>query len=306
MERGLVAVLRRSGHPRAGGHPAPSLLVDAIVAKRNLGTSRDDAPGRGRSRPGLRGRRGLPRGGGDHAWTSPWVACSTRARPLPNTGVPGEVGGAGAERVLRAPAAGVFHGERAIGDRVRGGDRVATIEPCPTERRTTGPSACRSSPPSTASCGGCSTTGSSSPPGSRWATSTRGRRLSTASPSRTRRWSVAGGRARGRLSPAGGRPAVGLASAAWPAGAWPRRPSVSPSSGASQISVARGRGTVTLPSIRKSTRADGPLRCKAASTADWTSGNGRMKAASRSSGGMPVTPHISPRRAMWARRAALW
>lgn len=45
----------------------------------------------------------------------------------PDTGIPGNVGGATAERVLRAPAAGVLHVHTHIGASVRRGDVVAAI-----------------------------------------------------------------------------------------------------------------------------------------------------------------------------------
>ena len=104
----------------------PSLLVDAIVAKRNLGTHRDDAPAVVALGPGF------VAGEDCHAVVETMrghylgrVYYSGSA--IPNTGVPGEVGGAGAERVLRASRAGVFHGERAIGDRVRQGETVGVV-----------------------------------------------------------------------------------------------------------------------------------------------------------------------------------
>jgi len=49
----------------------------------------------------------------------------------PNTGVPGEVGGESARRVVRAPVAGTFRGVRAIGDLVRTGDVVALVDETP-------------------------------------------------------------------------------------------------------------------------------------------------------------------------------
>lgn len=49
----------------------------------------------------------------------------------PNTGVPGEVGGIGAERVLRAPAAGRFRSKSAIGDGVERGDVVGFVGDAP-------------------------------------------------------------------------------------------------------------------------------------------------------------------------------
>lgn len=45
----------------------------------------------------------------------------------PNTGVPGVIGGCGAERVLRAPVAGTFEPVAATGDIVEPGEVVARV-----------------------------------------------------------------------------------------------------------------------------------------------------------------------------------
>ena len=101
----------------------PDALVDAILAKKNLGTAITDAPiviGVG---PGFTvGRdchaavetmRGHSLG---RAYYAPGSA------PLPNTAIPGLIGGYTGERVLRAPADGVFTGAKRIGDAVKAGD----------------------------------------------------------------------------------------------------------------------------------------------------------------------------------------
>jgi xanthine dehydrogenase accessory factor len=44
---------------------------------------------------------------------------------IPNTGIPGEVRGFGAERVIRAPGPGIFKGSISIGEHVEKGDIVA-------------------------------------------------------------------------------------------------------------------------------------------------------------------------------------
>ncbi len=104
----------------------PPIVVDAIIAKRNTGTSRDDAPvviGLG---PGFRA------GVDVHA-----VIETNRGHRLgrvilcgeaePDTGVPAPVAGYGAERVLRAPAAGPFVGIRNIGDHVVEGEVLGYV-----------------------------------------------------------------------------------------------------------------------------------------------------------------------------------
>ncbi|MDR3784110.1 MAG: molybdenum hydroxylase, partial [Dysosmobacter sp.] len=50
---------------------------------------------------------------------------------LPNTGIPGLIGGFAGERVLRAPADGVFHQLLDIGAQVRQGDVAATVNSVP-------------------------------------------------------------------------------------------------------------------------------------------------------------------------------
>ncbi len=56
----------------------------------------------------------------------------------PDTGVPGDVGGESARRVLRAPADGIFRSVRAIGDRVRAGEVVAYVDDTPVLSRLDG------------------------------------------------------------------------------------------------------------------------------------------------------------------------
>jgi xanthine dehydrogenase accessory factor len=57
---------------------------------------------------------------------------------LPNTGVPGEVGGFAEERVLRAPGDGVLRGTREIGDRVSRDEIVAYVGDLPVAARFDG------------------------------------------------------------------------------------------------------------------------------------------------------------------------
>ncbi len=115
----------------------PDALVDAILAKRNLGTSITDAPiviGVG---------PGFTAGTDCHAvvetmrgHTLGRVLYSGSA--LPNTGVPGLIGGQSALRVLHAPASGVFEGVRRIGDVVKTGQTVGRISGVPMTSRLDG------------------------------------------------------------------------------------------------------------------------------------------------------------------------
>ena len=104
----------------------PDALVDAILAKRNLGTTIQDAPvviGVG---------PGFTAGVDCHAAVETMRGHTLgrviyQGSPLPNTNIPGLIGGFAGERVLRAPADGVFTATRAIGDRVDAGDTVGMV-----------------------------------------------------------------------------------------------------------------------------------------------------------------------------------
>ncbi|MGE5179161.1 MAG: selenium-dependent molybdenum cofactor biosynthesis protein YqeB [Bacteroidota bacterium] len=122
-EAGDVAVLI---DPGAASLPAlePVVLVDAILAKRNTGTRRAMAPfvvGLG---------PGFTAGVDVHAVVETCRGADlgrviTEGAARPDTGIPGEVGGVTAARVLRASRAGTFRALRYIGDPVRAGDPVA-------------------------------------------------------------------------------------------------------------------------------------------------------------------------------------
>ncbi len=106
----------------------PDVVVDAIIAKKNLGTTINMAPlviGVG---PGFTAGKDV------HL-----VIESMRGHNLariitdgmaqPNTGVPGNIAGFTSERVIHAPAAGYIHDVRKIGDIVQKGDEIARIYP---------------------------------------------------------------------------------------------------------------------------------------------------------------------------------
>ncbi|MCL5962135.1 MAG: selenium-dependent molybdenum cofactor biosynthesis protein YqeB [Chloroflexi bacterium] len=105
----------------------PKVVVDAIIAKRNVGTKITDAPvviGLG---------PGFTAGVDVHA-----VVETNRGHYLgrvilegsaePNTGVPGVVGGYGVERVLRGPGDGKLVPILTIGQFVRKGDLIARVD----------------------------------------------------------------------------------------------------------------------------------------------------------------------------------
>jgi len=104
----------------------PDAVVDAILAKRNLGTGITDAPvviGVG---------PGFTAGEDCHAVVETMRGHTLgraiyRGSAIPNTGIPGLIGGFAGERVLRAPADGTFHPLVEIGETVKQGDVAATV-----------------------------------------------------------------------------------------------------------------------------------------------------------------------------------
>ena len=105
----------------------PEVLVDAILAKKNLGTT-----------IGMAGLT-IALGPGFEAGKDVHYVIETmrghdlgriisKGSAMPNTGVPGIIGGYGAERVIHAPAAGVFRPRREIADEVEAGEMIGTVE----------------------------------------------------------------------------------------------------------------------------------------------------------------------------------
>ena len=113
------------------------VVVDAILAKKNLGTSMSDAP------IVLALGPGFTAGGDCHG-----VIETKRGHDLgrlilegtaiPNTGVPGDVGGYTKERIIRAPADGPFEPVAQIGQQVNLGDVVAKVNGIPVTAQLTG------------------------------------------------------------------------------------------------------------------------------------------------------------------------
>ena len=106
----------------------PDVVVDAIIAKKNLGTTINMAPlviGVG---PGFTA-------GQDVHLVIESMRGHNLARIItdgmaqPNTGVPGNIAGFTSERVIHAPAAGYIHDVRKIGDIVQKGNEIARIYP---------------------------------------------------------------------------------------------------------------------------------------------------------------------------------
>jgi xanthine dehydrogenase accessory factor len=104
----------------------PDILIDATLAKKNLGTKISDAP------------LVIGLGPGFHAGKDVHLAIETnRGHNLgriiangeaePNTGIPGSIAGYTEERVIRAPKDGEFKALKKIGDGIRANEKVGMI-----------------------------------------------------------------------------------------------------------------------------------------------------------------------------------
>ena len=105
----------------------PMAVVDAILAKKNLGTHRNMAPITVALGPGFRAGEDVDavvetkRGHnlGRVLWTG---------SAAPNTGIPGMIGGFGKERVIHCPAKGILRNVKHITDTVSKGQIIAVVE----------------------------------------------------------------------------------------------------------------------------------------------------------------------------------
>lgn len=115
----------------------PHVVIDAIIAKRNMGTSRKLAP------------LTIALGPGFEAGKDVDVVIETmrgemlgkiyeEGTAIPNTGIPGMVGGYAKERVIHAEADGVFHAIKQIGDSVTEGAVLAMLDDVPVRASLTG------------------------------------------------------------------------------------------------------------------------------------------------------------------------
>lgn len=106
---------------------APHVVIEATLAKRNIGVTRADAP------------LVIGLGPGFVAGEDVHVVIETNRGPdlgrvlrqgaaEPNTGIPATVRGVSFERVLRAPADGVFTACRDIGDLVAAGETLGQVD----------------------------------------------------------------------------------------------------------------------------------------------------------------------------------
>lgn len=116
---------------------SPQVLIDAILAKRNLGTRINQAP------------LVIGLGPGFVAGEDVDVVIETmrghnlgrvyyRGQAIPNTGIPGEVGGESLRRLLQAPVEGRIIPIRKIGDLVKEGEEVAKVGETPVIAQISG------------------------------------------------------------------------------------------------------------------------------------------------------------------------
>lgn len=105
----------------------PEVVVDAILAKKNLGTHRSMAPLTIALGPGFTAGQDVDAvvetKRGHRLGRILWEGSA-----IPNTGIPGVIGGYGKERVIHAAAEGVFEDVQKIGDLVETGETIAQIK----------------------------------------------------------------------------------------------------------------------------------------------------------------------------------
>ena len=115
----------------------PDALIDAILAKRNLGTSRNMAPLTIGLGPGFFAGEDV-----DYVVETmrghDLARIITEGPAIPNTGVPGMVGGVSKERVIHSPGVGRIHNMAHIADIVEKGQILAYVGETPVEASITG------------------------------------------------------------------------------------------------------------------------------------------------------------------------
>lgn len=104
----------------------PQIVIDGILAKKNIATKITDAPLVIALGPGfttkidcdvvVETKRGHYLGRVIYEGTA-----------IPNTGIPGLISGIGKDRVIHSPCAGIWHSDKQIGDIVKQGEIIATV-----------------------------------------------------------------------------------------------------------------------------------------------------------------------------------
>ena len=105
----------------------PLAVVDAILAKKNLGTNKAMAPITVALGPGFTAGTDvdavIETKRGHNLGRVLWQGCAA-----PNTGIPGIIGGFGKERVMHSPAAGILRNICKITDTVKKDQLIAVVE----------------------------------------------------------------------------------------------------------------------------------------------------------------------------------
>ena len=105
----------------------PLAVVDAILAKKNLGTNKRLAPITVALGPGFRAGEDvdavIETKRGHNLGRVLWEGTAA-----PNTGIPGIIGGYGIERVIHCPAKGILRNVKKITDTVSKGEVIAVVE----------------------------------------------------------------------------------------------------------------------------------------------------------------------------------
>jgi len=136
-KEGGIPILVDADGKRTRHFLKPHALIDAIMAKRNLGTGMEDASFVVGLGPGFNAGKDVHvvietnRG---HNLGKMLLEGTAEA----DTGIPGTVEGYGVERVLKTMKKGIFHAHKSIGDRVTQGSVVAVVDDFPIISKVSG------------------------------------------------------------------------------------------------------------------------------------------------------------------------
>ena len=137
VENGEIAVIVAPDMTKVREAWKPEVVVDAILAKRNMGTRISDAPLVVGAGPGFTAGVDchcvVETKRGHHLGRILWSG-----QAIPNTGVPGNIAGYTIERLLRASADGVLRPVKQIGEMIREGETAAYIDETPVHAGMSG------------------------------------------------------------------------------------------------------------------------------------------------------------------------
>ncbi|MGB9628449.1 MAG: selenium-dependent molybdenum cofactor biosynthesis protein YqeB [Thermodesulfobacteriota bacterium] len=134
---GKIPLLIDPDGKRTRNYLHPDIVIDGIMAKKNLGTKIDDA------------LLVIGLGPGFNAGKDVHIVIETnrghnlgrmilKGEAEPDTGIPGDIGGYTIERLLRTMKKGFFHSEKKIGDRVSKGTVVGVVDDFPVIAKISG------------------------------------------------------------------------------------------------------------------------------------------------------------------------